>query len=85
MTKVRESNQARDSEAIEKGSTPQIIIRRYRTTTPLTCPHAGCGKKFWRHDRLRAHIHLHTGTQPFKCNFPGCGKAFGEKHNLHIH
>nr|XP_005996287.2 PREDICTED: zinc finger protein 569-like isoform X3 [Latimeria chalumnae] len=42
-----------------------------------------CGRIFSRKERLKNHMHTHTGERPYTCK--ECGKAFSTKSNLNVH
>ena len=45
------------------------------------CP--SCDKAFFKKERLRRHIRIHTGERPYQCEI--CQKTFVQAKDLKIH
>lgn len=57
---------------------------KHHVGEPLTCPTAGCQKKFARHSLLKSHMQsVHASSKPFQCS--RCGKQFGVKRYMTDH
>ncbi|XP_059474682.1 zinc finger and SCAN domain-containing protein 12-like [Neocloeon triangulifer] len=51
----------------------------------VICQWAGCGKRFDKPCRLRAHMRSHTGDRPYICTFEGCKWSFSTASKLRRH
>ncbi|CAB3365524.1 Hypothetical predicted protein [Cloeon dipterum] len=51
----------------------------------VICQWDGCGKRFDKPCRLRAHMRSHTGDRPYKCIYEGCKWSFSTASKLRRH